>query len=85
LLGFNRQNELRDVFLRSGKVGTEVNIVMMEAALLLSFYLQHGGTVEEVRNAMPRTHKGKPEGPIGTLLDLYTRELSADVRKDLLS
>jgi|SRR5581483_5052734 len=85
LLSFDEQNDLKEVFLRAGKIGTDVNIVMTEAALLLSFLLQYGGKIEEVKTAMPRTAEGRPEGPIGTLLDLLAKEWAADAKKDLLS
>lgn len=85
LLGFDSHNELKEVFLRSGKVGTDVNIVMQEASLLLSFLLQYGGKIEEVKTAMPRTTSGRAEGPIGALLDLLAAEFAKDAKKELLS
>ena len=84
LLGYDEQNILREVFLRAGKVGTDVNIVMMEAAIALSFALQWGCTAESMRDAMPRRTDGTPEGPIGVLLQLiYDLELQ-EIKEELL-
>ena len=72
------------MFLKAGKVGTDVNIVINEAAMLASFALQHGCTVKEMREAMPRTTDGKAEGPLGTILDILAKEEIDEAREELL-
>ena len=73
-LGFYDDNSLGEIFLRCGKSGTEIEISMMESALLASFALQWGVPIEAIRGAMPRNTEGIAEGPIGTLFDLLHRE-----------
>lgn len=71
-LGFYPDGLLGEVFLYSGKSGTDATIAAMEAAIATSFALQFGATVEAMRAAMPRDENGKAEGPLGCLLDLLT-------------
>lgn len=73
-LGYYHDGRLAEIFLRCGKSGTDANIAMMEAAIAVSFALQHGCTVETMRAAFPRTSRGEPEGPLGTLLDTLASE-----------
>lgn len=69
-LGFYDDDRLGEVFLNGTKIGTDTDIAVRDAAILLSFALQHGCTVETIRSAVTRDAKGRPEGVIGTLLDL---------------
>lgn len=69
-LGFYPDNRLGEIFIHSVKSGCDRDIAMQESAIAASFALQHGCTVEMIRSAMPRTTDEKPEGPLGTLLDL---------------
>lgn len=71
-LGCYADGRLGEVFIYAGKVGTELDVAIKDAAILLSFALQHGATVEDIRSAMTRDAKGKPEGVMGTLLDLIS-------------
>lgn len=68
-LGFYLDGRVAEVFIESARVGTPYNLLMKEAAIALSFALQHGCTVETMRSAMPRTSEGAPEGLLGVLLD----------------
>ena len=69
-LGYYHDGRLGEVFLQSSKIGTDADVAIKDAAILLSFALQHGCTVEDVRLAMTRSAAGAPEGAIGTLIDL---------------
>jgi hypothetical protein len=84
LLGYDEQHTLREVFLRAGKVGSDVNISMLEAAIAVSFALQWGCLAEDMRAAMPRRSDGSPEGPIGTLLDLIAEGDLQELTQELL-
>lgn len=61
---------LAEIFLRSGKAGTHLNVAMLETAVAVSMALQHGCSPETLRAAMPRTEDGRAEGAVGHLLDL---------------
>ena len=84
LLGYDERNTLREVFLRAGKVGSDVNISMLEAAIAVSFALQWGCPADAMRSAMPRRTDGSPEGPIGTLLNLIAEQDLQELTTELL-
>ena len=69
-IGFYDDGRIGEVFLSSSKIGTDLDIAIKDGAILLSFALQFGATVEEIRASMTRSAAGKPEGAMGTLLDL---------------
>jgi hypothetical protein len=72
-IGFYPNGRIGDVFLRhkSGKAGTDLDIATRELSIAVSFALQHGATVEEMKEAFPR-HGIEPEGALGKLFDLIT-------------
>jgi ribonucleoside-diphosphate reductase alpha chain len=70
-------DRLAEVFLTSGRAGTDVSIQAQEAAIVLSFALQYGAPVEAIRTALPRTAEGNPEGALGMLLDTLAKEVGA--------
>lgn len=69
-LGYYEDDRIGEVFLYSGKVGTDLDVSLKDAAILLSFALQHGATIDAMRAAMTRNARGEPEGAMGRLLDL---------------
>lgn len=69
-VGFYDDGRIGEVFLCAGKVGTDLDVSIKDAAILLSFALQHGASVNDMRVAMTRNARGDPEGVMGTLLDL---------------
>jgi len=65
-----------EVFLEGGKVGSALQAMARDAAVLASLCLQHGVPVETMRHALTRidtppgiNRLGDPAGPIGALLD----------------
>ena len=68
--GHYADGRIGEVFMSAGKLTSEADIAVKEAAIALSFAWQHGAKPEDMRAAMPRTSDGTPEGPIGKLLDL---------------
>lgn len=69
-LGYYPDGRLGEVFLSAGKTGSDVDVAARDSAIAFSFALQHGCSVETARAAFCRDEDGKPEGPLGTLLDL---------------
>ena len=65
-----RKGELAEIFFEAGKSGTHLEIAAREQAISISFALQYGATIEDIRASFPRTAEGHPEGPVGTLLDM---------------
>ena len=73
-LGYFPDGRLAEVFLRAGKAGTDIAIQSQETAIAVSFALQYGCPLDAMRAAMPRTQEGEPEGAIGMLLDILTKD-----------
>lgn len=80
-IGYYEDNQtIGEIFCRSGLVGTDLAISMNEVAIAVSMALQHGCSIDTLRNAMPRMSPlpgetvGAPEGAIGILLDLLAKQ-----------
>lgn len=73
-IGYRWDGRIGEIFVRSGKSGSDVSIQTQETAIAVSFALQFGCPLETIRKAMPRTNDGRPEGVIGTLLDILAVE-----------
>jgi hypothetical protein len=73
-VGYYNDDRVGEIFLRSAKSGTHVNIAMIEIAVAVSMALQHGCDMDTLRAAMPRTEDGMAEGAMGRLLDLLARK-----------
>lgn len=63
-----------ELFLNNHKAGNQVDTNARDAAILLSFALQHGADVEAIRKALCRNSQGRALGPLGTALNLLAAE-----------
>ncbi len=72
-IGRYPDGRIGEIFLRSGLIGTDMAISCQESAISVSFALQYGATIDQMREAMPRTTVGSPEGVIGKLLDILSK------------
>jgi hypothetical protein len=61
------------------KPGTAVDINTRDAAIILSFALQHGADPDAIRWALCRDGAGRALGPIGAALDLIIQQERAHV------
>jgi DNA-binding transcriptional regulator YdaS (Cro superfamily) len=68
---------IAEVFCNNHKMGNQSDTNARDAAIILSFALQHGADIEAIRKALCRDEKGRALGPISAVLDL----LSSDTRK----
>jgi hypothetical protein len=59
-----------ELFLNNHKHGNQLDTNARDAAIALSFALQHGASVAEIRKALCRDRKGRPNGVLGAALDL---------------
>jgi hypothetical protein len=68
---FSRDDDgvIRELFLDNHKAGSAVGTLVRDAAIILSFALQHGADIEAIRNALGRDGRGAPLSPIGAALD----------------
>jgi hypothetical protein len=61
---------IAEIFLTSGKCGSDSDVSARDAAIVASIALQHGVQVEVLRKALMRDSQGRPSGPLGVVLDL---------------
>jgi hypothetical protein len=64
---------LAELFLTNFKCGSQIGTLVHDAAIILSFALQHGADVEAIRQALCRDGDGRALGPVGAALDLLER------------
>ena len=61
---------LAEIFLTTGKHGTAVDVSARDAAVAASLLLQHGCSVDTLRQALTRNSDGSASGPLARALDL---------------
>ena len=61
---------ISELFLDTNKAGSGIGTLVRDSAIILSFALQHGADVEDIRRALCRDSQGRPLGPIAVALDL---------------
>lgn len=59
-----------EVFLNASKSGTAIETHARDGAVILSLLLQHGCSIDAIRQTITRNPDGSAAGPFGTLLDL---------------
>jgi hypothetical protein len=59
-----------ELFLNNHKFGNQSDTNARDAAMLLSFALQFGADINEIRKALCRDGQGRALGPLGAALDL---------------
>jgi hypothetical protein len=62
-----------ELFLNNHKFGNQSDTNARDAAILLSFALQHGANIETIRHALCRDSHGRALGPIAEALDIIAR------------
>ena len=68
-LGRYKAARIGEVFLNSAKLTSAADIAARDGAIALSFALQYGASIDDIRKAMTRDAAGRSEGVIGCLLD----------------
>jgi hypothetical protein len=67
-------DRVAELFVDNHKAGSSVGTLVRDAAIILSFALQHGADIEAIRRALCRDAEGRALGPIGVALDLLLTE-----------
>lgn len=73
-VGRYADGRLAEAFITGGRSGSDAEIAVRDAAVLLSLALQHGCPAEALRSALMRDERGRAEGPLGVLLDILAAE-----------
>jgi hypothetical protein len=63
-----------ELFLNNHKSGNQSDTNARDAAIILSFALQHGADIDEIRKALCRNSSGRALGPVAEALDILARE-----------
>lgn len=71
-VGFYDDFRIGEIFIGSTKIGTDSDIAIKDSAIALSLALQYGCPLEVFQKTFLRNAEGRPEGPLGTLVDLLT-------------
>jgi len=60
---------LGEIFITAGHANSALDALASDAAIAISFALQHGADPAAIRSAMKRSSQGEPSSPIGAALD----------------
>ena len=61
---------LAEIFLNTAKHGSALDVIVRDAAVAASLLLQHGCSVDTLRQALTRNSDGSGSGPLACALDL---------------
>jgi hypothetical protein len=60
---------LGEIFINAAHANSALDALASDAAIAISFALQHGADLAAIRSAMKRNSQGEPSSPIGAALD----------------
>jgi hypothetical protein len=63
-----------EIFLSNHKVGSQADTAARDSAVVCSIALQFGVPLETIRRALMRDGVGRPNGPLGVVLDVLAAE-----------
>lgn len=69
-IGFYDDGRPGEVFLACSKTGTDMEVSIKDAAIILSIALQYGVPLDVLAPTFLRAADGSAEGPLGTLVDM---------------
>jgi len=72
--GYYRDGRLAEIFINSRHIGSPLESIARDSAILASLALQAGIHVETLRHALTRDHDGQPATALGAALDLLCKE-----------
>jgi hypothetical protein len=66
-----------EIFVNARKIGSSMEAIARDAAILLSLALQHGCPLETIRHALTRNADGSPQSLMGRVVDRVTTEVGS--------
>ena len=69
-IGRFSDGRIGELFLTNHKSGNQSDTNARDAAIILSFAIQHGADINDIRKALCRDSRGRALGPVGVALDL---------------
>lgn len=76
--GFYPDGRIGEVFVTAPKVGTDIEAILRDGAILLSFALQHGASLDELVRAMTRNNAGDAASILGRLTEAVKENLAEE-------
>ena len=76
--GFYADGRIGEVFVTAPKVGTDLEAILRDGAILLSFALQHGANLDELVHAMTRNGSGEVASILGRLAEAVKDNLAEE-------
>ncbi|MET4345520.1 hypothetical protein ABIC07_005022 [Bradyrhizobium sp. RT9a] len=70
--GYYSDGRLGEIFINAAHANSLLDALASDAAIALSFALQHGADFAAIKHAMKRNSRGEPSSPIGAALDQVT-------------
>ena len=67
--GYYPDGRAGEIFLNADRANSLLDFLMSDAAILASFALQFGASLDDLRHAVKRDAVGNPQSPIGAALD----------------
>jgi hypothetical protein len=67
--GHHRDGRIGEIFMNAGHANSTLDAIISDAAIAISFALQHGASLDDIRRAMKRSSSGEASSPIGAALD----------------
>lgn len=68
-VGLYRDGQLGEVFIQAHRRGTQIEAAARDSAILISFMIQHGLLVDQLRHGLTRDGQGFPASIVGAVLD----------------
>jgi hypothetical protein len=68
-VGSYADGRIGEIFINAGHANSALDALASDAAIAISFALQHGADLTAIRAAMKRNSQGEPSSPIGAALD----------------
>lgn len=63
-----------EIFLGNNKAGSDSDVIARDSAVVCSIALQYGVPIDVIRRALMRDSQGRPNGPLGLVLDLLAED-----------
>jgi ribonucleoside-diphosphate reductase alpha chain len=79
--GFYPDGRAGEVFIAAPKVGTDIEAILRDGAILMSFALQHGAPLDQLMHAMTREASGEMSSVIGRLAEAVATLRAEDVMR----
>jgi ribonucleoside-diphosphate reductase alpha chain len=77
--GFYPDGRIGEVFVTAPKVGTDLEAILRDGAILLSFALQHGASLDDIVRTMTRNAAGDAASILGRLTEAVRENLAEEL------